>query len=60
METIEHHIATANIYQKEANNQIKTLRFTLSGPHQNMLRVESRGRLGEWSNSTMRMLYTHY
>lgn len=52
-EAIEHRIATANIYRKVADNQVKALRFILSGSHEDMLRLESEGRLGEWCGSTM-------
>ena len=57
-EAIEHRIATANIYRKVADNQVKALRFILSGSHEDMLRLESEGRLSEWCDSTMQWLYT--
>lgn len=56
-EAIEHRIATANIYRKVADNQVKALRFILSGSHEDMLRLESEGRLDEWCDSTMQWLY---
>ncbi|WP_278584713.1 MobV family relaxase [Prevotella nigrescens] len=59
-EAIEHRIATANIYRKVADNQVKALRFILSGSHEDMLRLESEGRLGEWCNSTMQWLYSTF
>ena len=59
-EAIEHRIATANIYRKVADNQVKALRFILSGSHEDMLRLESEGRLGEWCGSTMQWLYTTF
>ena len=59
-EAIEHRIATANIYRKVADNQVKALRFILSGSHEDMLRLESEGRLGEWCDSTMQWLYTTF
>ena len=59
-EAIEHRIATANIYRKVADNQVKALRFILSGSHEDMLRLESEGRLGEWCDSTIQWLYTTF
>ena len=59
-EAIEHRIATANIYRKVADNQVKALRFILSGSHEDMLRLESEGRLGEWCGSTIQWLYTTF
>lgn len=56
-EAIEHRIATSNIYRKVADNQVKALRFILSGSHEDMLRLESEGRLDEWCDSTMQWLY---
>ena len=44
-EAIEHRIVTVNIYRKVADNQVKALRFILSGSHEDMLRLESEGRL---------------
>lgn len=60
MEAIEHRIATANIYRKVADNQVKALRFILSGSHEDMLRLESEERLGEWCDSTMQWLYSTF
>ena len=59
-EAIEHRIATASIYRKVADNQVKALRFILSGSHEDMLRLESEGRLGEWCDSTMQWLYSTF
>lgn len=59
-EAIEHRIATANIYRKVADNQVKALRFILSGSHEDMLRLESEGRLDEWCDSTMQWLCTTF
>mgnify|MGYP000875494889 FL=1 len=59
-EAIEHRIATASIYRKVADNQVKALRFILSGSHEDMLRLESEGRLGEWYDSTMQWLYSTF
>ena len=59
-EAIEHRIATANIYRKVADNQVKALRFILSGSHEDMLRLECEGRLGEWCDSTIQWLYSTF
>lgn len=57
-QAIEHRIATAGIYRKVADNQVKALRFLLSGTQEDMLRLESEGRLDEWCESTMQWLYS--
>ena len=59
-EAIAHRIATAGIYRKVADNQVKALRFILSGSHEDMLQLESEGRLEEWCHSTMQWLYTTF
>lgn len=59
-EAIEHRITTANIYRKVADNQVKALRFILSGSHEDMLKLESEDRLGEWCDSTMQWLYSTF
>ena len=59
-EAIAHRIATAGIYRKVADNQVKALRFILSGSHEDMLQLESDGRLEEWCHSTMQWLYTTF
>ena len=59
-EAIAHRIATAGICRKVADNQVKALRFILSGSHEDMLQLESDGRLEEWCHSTMQWLYTTF
>lgn len=59
-EAIAHRIATSGIYRKVADNQVKALRFILSGSHEDMLQLESDGRLEEWCNSTMQWIYTTF
>lgn len=59
-EAIAHRIAMAGIYRKVADNQVKALRFILSGSHEDMLQLESDGRLEEWCHSTMQWLYTTF
>lgn len=46
-EAIEHRIATAGIYRKVAQNQVKALRFILSSSPEDMARIEQEGRLYE-------------
>ncbi|KGN85647.1 MobV family relaxase [Porphyromonas gulae] len=52
-QAIEHRIATAGIYRKVADNQVRALRFILSGSHEDMLRIEKNGRLSEWCEASM-------
>lgn len=42
-EAIEHCIATASIYRKVSDNRVKTLRFILSGSHEDTHRLETSG-----------------
>ncbi|MCI6153828.1 MAG: MobV family relaxase [Bacteroidales bacterium] len=52
-QAIEHRIATAGIYRKVSDNQVRALRFILSGSHEDMLRIEKEGRLGKWCEASM-------
>lgn len=52
-QAIEHRIATAGIYRKVADNQVRALRFILSGSHKDMLRIEEAGQLDEWCKVSM-------
>lgn len=47
-QAIEHRIATAGIYRKVSDNQVRALRFILSGSHEDMLRIQEEGRLDKW------------
>ena len=59
-EAIEHRIATAGIYRKVAQNQVKALRFILSSSPEDMARIEQEGRLYEWCDETMDWLRTTF
>lgn len=52
-QAIEYRIATAGIYRKVSDNQVRALRFILSGSHEDMLRIEKEGRLSEWCEASM-------
>ena len=52
-QAIEHRIRTAGIYRKVADNQVRALRFILSGSHEEMLRIEEEGRLFEWCEASL-------
>lgn len=52
-QAIEYRIATAGIYRKVADNQVRALRFILSGSHEDMLRIEAEGRLSEWCEASL-------
>lgn len=56
-QAIEHRIATAGIYRKVADNQVRALRFILSGSHEDMLRIEKEGRLSEWCEASIDWLH---
>lgn len=59
-QAIEHRIATAGIYRKVADNQVKALRFLLSGSHEDLINLEKQGRLDEWTEETMLWLRTTF
>ena len=59
-EAIEHRIATAGIYRKVAQNQVKALRFILSSSPEDMARIEQEGRLYEWCAESMDWLRTTF
>ena len=59
-EAIEHRIATAGIYRKVAQNQIKALRFILSSSPEDMARIEQERRLYEWCAESIDWLRTTF
>ena len=59
-QAIEHRIDTAGIYRKISENQVKALRFLLTGSHDEMMRLEREGRLPEWCEASVKWLQNTY
>ena len=56
-EAISHRIRTAGIKRKIIPDQVRAIRIVLSGTHEDMVRVQDEGRLGEWCDDSLRWLH---
>ena len=52
-EAISHRIHTAGIRRKITPDQVRAIRIVLSGSHEDMVRVQDEGRLGEWCDDNL-------
>ena len=56
-EAISHRIRTAGIRRKITPDQVRAIRIVLSGTHEDMVRVQDEGRLGEWCDDNLQWLH---
>lgn len=56
-EAISHRIRTAGIKRKITPDQVRAIRIVLSGSHEDMVRVQDEGRLGEWCDDNLQWLH---
>ena len=56
-EAISHRIHTAGIRRKITPDQVRAIRIVLSGSHEDMVRVQDEGRLGEWCDDNLQWLH---
>ena len=56
-EAISHRIRTADIRRKITPDQVRAIRIVLSGTHEDMVRVQDEGRLGEWCDDNLQWLH---
>ena len=56
-EAISHRIRTAGIKRKITPDQVRAIRIVLSGTHEDMIRVQDEGRLGEWCDDNLQWLH---
>ena len=52
-EAISHRIRTAGIKRKITPDQVRAIRIVLSGTHEDMIKVQEEGRLGEWCDDNL-------
>jgi len=52
-EAIQHRIETAGITRKITQNQVRAIRFILSGSPDDMQRIQKEGRLDEWCKDSL-------
>lgn len=50
---IAHRLSTAGLKRKIGNNQVKAIRVLLTGSHDDMMRIEREGKLGEWARDNV-------
>ena len=56
-EAISHRIRTAGIRRKITPDQVRAIRIVLSGTHEDMARIQNKGRLSEWCNDNLQWLH---
>lgn len=56
-EAISHRIRTAGIKRKITPDQVRAIRIVLSGTHEDMIKVQEEGRLGEWCDDNLQWLH---
>ena len=52
-QAIQHRIENAGITRKVGKNQVRAIRFILSGTHEDMKRIEADGKLDEWCKDSV-------
>lgn len=52
-EAIQHRLDNAGLKRKVGTNQVRAIRFMLTGSHEDMKRIEAEGRLDEWCNDNL-------
>ena len=55
-QAIQHRIENAGITRKIRDNQVRALQVMLSGTHEDMLRLQSAGKLDEWCKDNIEWL----
>ncbi|MFV0289388.1 MAG: MobV family relaxase [Mangrovibacterium sp.] len=55
-QAIQHRIENAGITRKIRDNQVRALQIMLSGTHEDMLRLQSAGKLDEWCRDNIEWL----
>ena len=54
---ISHRIRTAGIRRKITPDQVRAIRIVLSGTHEDMIKMQDEGRLGEWCDDNLQWLH---
>ncbi len=55
-EAISHRIRTAGIKRKITPDQVRAIRIVLSGTHEDMMKIQDKGRLDEWCDDNLQWL----
>lgn len=56
-QAIQYRIEHANIKRKITDNQIRALQVMLTGTHEDMLRIQSDGKIDDWCRDNMEWLH---
>lgn len=59
-EAIQHSLDNAGLTRKVGKNQVKVIRFMLSGSSEDMERIEKEGKLDDWCRDNIEWLETTY
>ena len=55
-EAISHRLKNAKLERKIGKNQVQVIRVMLTGSHEDMKRIETEGKLGNWCNDNINWL----
>ena len=56
-EAIAHRIKSAGIKRKITPDQVRAIRVMLSGTHEDMMKIQQDGRIGEWCDDSIQWLH---
>jgi hypothetical protein len=59
-EAIQYRIDTAGITRKISHNQVRAIRFILSGTHEDIKQIEADGKLNDWCNDNLDWLKKNF
>ncbi|MFR9641472.1 MAG: MobV family relaxase [Rikenellaceae bacterium] len=59
-QAIQHRLDNAGLTRKVGSNQVRAVRVMLSGTHEDMIKIESEGRLDEWCRDNLDWLRQTY
>ena len=59
-EAIQHRLETAGLKRKIASNQVRAIRVLMTGTHEDMIKIESEGKLDEWCDDNLNWLRQHF
>lgn len=59
-EAIEHRIKNSGLTRKVGKNQVKVIRVMLTGTHEDMLKIQQEGKLGDWCRDNILWLKKTY
>lgn len=59
-QAIAHRIKSAGVKRKVSHDQVQAICIILSGTHEDMIKIQDSGHLGEWCKDSLQWLYTQF